>query len=272
VRFVAALVVGLLFASPLAAQQQPSANEIATARELFRNGVAHAEGSRWPEALDAFQRAYALWPQPTVLFNLAGAQERTGHLVAASESYRRFLREATSGTAAQFRDEAETGLARVEPKIGRIRVLARDMEIDDQLVIDGAVVSRALIGTDMPIDPGAHVIAVRRGRTDLVHADVTIAEGEHRAEPIELVVPPRPALPPSNGTGTIGTTPGDGPDEPVDLSDRHPVESSSIFVSPWFWVITAAVIAGVVTSIVVLQPGEGPPYRGNFGPGHIEVP
>lgn len=272
-----AYVWASLFSGVAAAQQQaqPSASEIALAREIFGRGVAAAEAARWDEALEHFTRAYSLWPQPTVLFNLAGAQERTGRFVAATESYRRFLREATSGNAARFRPEAEAGLARMEPKIGRVRIVARDMDIDDQLLLDGTVLSRAVIGTEMPIDPGAHTIAVRRGQTTLVSAEVTIGEGERRAEPVELVVPRRPDLPPSNGSRRIGVGTGDPDDDPIDLGGDTTARGDgggSIFASPWFWIATVVVIGGAITAVLVFQPSDSEPYEGNLGPGHLVIP
>ncbi|MEZ4338909.1 MAG: tetratricopeptide repeat protein [Sandaracinaceae bacterium] len=61
------------------------------ARQEFEAGVAASREGRWVEARGHFERAAELAPRPTVLANLGSAQQQTGQLVEARDSYRRFL-------------------------------------------------------------------------------------------------------------------------------------------------------------------------------------
>jgi hypothetical protein len=64
--------------------QDPPAEQLARAREHFSRGVTAAKEDRWEDALDAFSTAYSLSEQPSILFNLAGAQIKTGRWVPSA--------------------------------------------------------------------------------------------------------------------------------------------------------------------------------------------
>ena len=155
----AALVI---VAAPVSAQQ-PTASEVVMAREQFRLGAEAARAGRWDAALQAFERSYALVPNPITQLNLAGAQVQTGHLIAGTENYRRFLREATSGPAASHRGEAEQALGQAEARIAHLHIAIEGLVPGDVVLLDGEHVPAAALGADLPVDPGAHVVSVSRG-------------------------------------------------------------------------------------------------------------
>jgi tetratricopeptide (TPR) repeat protein len=75
-----------------------------SAEQLFVEGRAHYQRGDYPQAIDSFSRAYALFPAPLLLFNLAQAQRLTGDCPAALRHYRRFVEltpAATEGPTAQ---------------------------------------------------------------------------------------------------------------------------------------------------------------------------
>ncbi len=62
-----------------------------SAQALFEQGLKRAQDGRWAAARDNFRRAYMIVPRPALLFNLAGAQARSGNMLAAHANYQRLL-------------------------------------------------------------------------------------------------------------------------------------------------------------------------------------
>jgi tetratricopeptide (TPR) repeat protein len=94
-----ALVVAL--SVPVQAQPKPPAgtesvaddsNERrAHALQLFDKSVALYEGGRFREAASLLEEAYATFPEPVLLYNLARAYQESGELAKAIDAYERFL-------------------------------------------------------------------------------------------------------------------------------------------------------------------------------------
>ena len=88
---VGALHLAGAFIAPVAAQDD---DELARAVELFEQSEEHYNAGDFTEAAELLREAYALTPDPTLLFNLARAQEGMGDLDGAVESYTHYLEEA----------------------------------------------------------------------------------------------------------------------------------------------------------------------------------
>ncbi|MBX3246683.1 MAG: hypothetical protein KF901_05815 [Myxococcales bacterium] len=260
VTFLAVVLFSLCFAS-VGRAQDPSASEMAAARQLFRSGLGHAEAGRWEEARADFERSYALVAVPVTLFNLAGAQAETGRLVAAAESYRRFLVEATSGRATRFRAPAQRALADIEPRIPSIRLSVVGLSELDELRVDDATVSRAMLGVAYPLDPGEHRVQVLRDGAVAAETSVRLTDGEQR----ELELDARRTL--------VNVTPRDAASADVmeapagEFPIEAPRERRSVVRSPWLWIgIGAVVVAGAVVGVVLATRDRAEqPYQGNAG-------
>lgn len=252
------LAVALAVAAPLAGAHAQTASETAAARRLFRQGLAAARGGEWAEAVASFERSYAIAPRPNTLLNLAGAQAQTGALVAATESYRRFLAEATGRRSRRLRARAAAELEELEGRLAHLTVTVDGLTESDSVRLDGEELSRALLGVDFPVDPGARVLLVRRGARDLVREELTLAEGERRdvsldATPnLEVSVDARPGeLPPS---ALEADPPGD--------------DDTAVIVGVSIGVGVAVVAAAIITAVVLLEDGAQP-HQGSFGEGSL---
>ncbi len=231
----------------------PTAAETTLAREQFRAGVSAARSGRWWEALTAFSRAYELAPRPLTLLNLAGAQVETGQLVEGAESYRRFIREA-DGHAAEQIPAAQEALAAVEPRIARVRLEITNLARRDVVQLDEASLSEAVLGAELPVNPGEHVVLVRRQSEEIGRESFQVEEGERRTSPVRLQLPlaPLEQLPPG------GEEAGGG--------------GSSIFASPWLWIIVGVVVIGAGVGVAVALSSAGQdPFSGNIPPGAWSV-
>src|SRR4051794_1613167 len=61
------------------------------AAKHFEDGVALYRAGRFQEAIEHFQKAYELKPEPVLLYNVARAYEGLGELKRALEGYRAYL-------------------------------------------------------------------------------------------------------------------------------------------------------------------------------------
>jgi hypothetical protein len=154
--------------------------ELASARQLFYEGVAHARSGQWELALSAFQSAYGLAPEPSVLFNLASAQLRSGKLLASSANFRRFLASDQRGLTASAQRAAALQIARIEQRIPRLRIEIDGLRDGDRIALDQVRLYPDELGHDMWLDPGVHTVRVDRPRGDQEVRTIAIAEGEIR--------------------------------------------------------------------------------------------
>ncbi len=248
-------IVAALCTSAAARAQPVAGGHTALSREQFRAGLRAAEAGSWAEARDAFERAYAIDPDPLILINLAASEEHTGRLVAAAATYRRFLREASDARANAYRDEAERALRALEARAARVRITLDGVAPTDQVEIDGARVRQAALGLPVPIDPGAHEVSVTRDGRELARIGFRATERETE----EVVV--RLAGPDDAHTGAAPGAVAPG--------------SSSVLRSPWLWggVGAALIITIVVVAIATSPSPPSPqgPFTGTFTPGQITV-
>ncbi|MBX3209052.1 MAG: hypothetical protein KF764_28725 [Labilithrix sp.] len=124
------------------------------ARARFKEGVEAFDKGKFEEARLSFLQAYTLKKHPSVLLNLAQSSAKSNHLLDASKYFQQFLREATTATPQQRKD-AESGLAEVRQKLGRIEVIApagTEISLDDQ----GKVGTTPMEALD--VEPGSHTV------------------------------------------------------------------------------------------------------------------
>jgi hypothetical protein len=251
-RRLAWLLTLSLAALPAGALAQ-SQGDVAQARDLFQQGIEAARAERWTEARERFERSYALAERPGTLLNLAGAQAQTGQLVRAAESYRRFLAQATRGREARIAPQARRALAELEPRIAHLTVHATRAE-GEVVTLDGEELPAAELDVSIPIDPGAHVLALVRGDSERDREAFTLTEGEEREvtlEPsIQIEVSPELAAAsadrPSSGGG----------------------DDSGLWIGLGVGA-AVVVIAAIVLGAYFGAEAANAPFQGNLGPGMI---
>lgn len=226
-----------LSALPLAwssrAQAQVSDAERAAARDLFKQGDELQRAGKFPEALDKFQRAEQVIHAPTNVLRIAECQAATGRLVEAAESYRQvthFTLSPTSPPAFQSAiDQAKGELAQVEPRVPKVTVQVTPPPAQGsqpELVIDGASVPFALVGEQIPLDPGTHTLQAKAAGYASQTETVSLKERDAKTVALKLepaqgggvVVTPPPAggtPPPPPPYGSNAGPPGTPPPPPV---------------------------------------------------------
>lgn len=246
---VLVLVVFTLLATiarPALAQTKESSSDVRLANDLYKSGHEKVKAGDWDGAREAFARAYALYPQPIILVNLAGVEVQTGRLVQATEHYRQFLKN-TTGLDPSEVDIAQKAMANVEARLAHLKITVANTTSSDAIELDGRPLPAAALDVDYPVDPGKHVVRIMRNGAEDARADVTVTERESRA--VRLVAKPIAYSPPAPA--------------PAATDEK---KSGSIFSSPWFWVASGVVVVGAATAIclgALCRSDE--PYSGNLG-------
>lgn len=235
---VVAVLASLVAISPRVHAQ----DEVERARTEFRTGVGLAQEENWAEAEAAFQRAYALYPDPVIIFNLAGARAQLGRLMDARSSYREFLERATDEHE-QYRGPAETELERIATRIGTIEVQVDGLEDGDIVQIDDETVDAR---GPSEADPGDHVVTVRRGTAEVARDAVTLEPGGVARAELVVVNPERVVL--------------------VDNSSDDGVVIGILVA------IGVALAGGAVLTAVLLSDQSNDPFVGNVEPGVVTLP
>lgn len=136
----------------------------AKAMPFFLKGNGLFERGEYLDALEAYQRAYSLYPSPKLLGNIASCYDQLGRYVKALEAYRRFLAE-TKGMEsdpqmAANRRDAREAVGRLLKQVARLHVVVS---------VPGAKVFVAgLAALDAPLDrvflfdPGKVTVSVTK--------------------------------------------------------------------------------------------------------------
>lgn len=140
---------------------QPSAADIATARDLFRQGARLAQQEDWEAALDAYQRSMALRPSNLTRYSIAVVQERLGKLVEAMETLRVFLAQDHDRSTFRYVQPAREMLEALEQRIARVKVVIPGNPRGARVLIDGVAIPDAAIGVYRPTDPGKRRVEAR---------------------------------------------------------------------------------------------------------------
>ena len=140
------------------------------ARARFKEGVDFYDKGSFENARLAFLQAYALKKHPAVLLNLAQSSAKAGHPLEAAKAFQQYLKESTSASPQQ-RQDAESGLAEVRQKLGRVEVVApsgTDVTLDEKERLGTAPFT-----DPVDVEPGPHSF---RSSTETVK--VTAAAGQ----------------------------------------------------------------------------------------------
>lgn len=158
--------------------------ERSAARQLAQQGVEAYQAEDYEKALDRLERAYEILPTPALALWTARALEKVGRWVEASELYLQATRiaidrQGDTQVQEESRKEATTARERLIKRIPTLVVEVQGATGEVEVQVGKRTIGAALIGADLPSDPGSvHIVARADGRT--IERDVTLAEGERK--------------------------------------------------------------------------------------------
>jgi hypothetical protein len=160
---------------------------------LFREARSAMLEGRFDEACPKLEESQRLDPHVGTLLNLAACHERQGKVASAWVEYQKAHTAAQAEGQAERARLAEQRIAVIEPRVPWLRVAVRGDSAGMTATLDGSELSAAALGTEMPVDPGVHVVsgqgAGRRGFEERIE----LREGERRTVTVVLDPPPSPS-------------------------------------------------------------------------------
>lgn len=120
-RLAFALTLSLALGAPFALARPAHAQSEDDAHRVFLRAAAAYGNGEFESAAELFEQAYALRPEPQLLYSLGSARERAGRVAGAIEAYEAFLRELPD---AEQRSDVERSL----DTLRRQRALEEEVE------------------------------------------------------------------------------------------------------------------------------------------------
>lgn len=244
-RAALALAIALALA-PATALAEPTAADLESARELYKEAKALRDSGDLKGALQKFKQAHAYGQTPVTALELGRAHMQLGELVEAREVLLSIARmkvqpDETEKSAAARQEGADLA-EELRPKIPTldIKITGVPESAPVELTVDGAAVPVVSLSAVRKTNPGAHAIVVRSGGRE-VKNDVTVAAGETKQVALAL---DGSAATASTG-GTVSTTTPAGSDA-----------GGGRAISPVTWIGLGVGVAGIavgsVTGIVAM--------------------
>jgi hypothetical protein len=192
--FARGVLVGLALASIpsslLAAE--PSASQLAAARELFSRAEKDEDAEHWADALDKLRRAASVKMTPGIRFHIALCEEKLGQLLTALTDYEGSEAAARAEGNKDVLDVVAAPLATLRSRVPTLTITAPADVKDATVTLDGAPLAAGLLGTPVPVDVGVHTVqAHAEGRPPFA---MTLSVFERQAANVEVkMAAPQPS-------------------------------------------------------------------------------
>ena len=252
-----ACLIGLsLLVTPPCRAQSPDGE----AKSLFKQGNALFAKGDYAAALERFERAFTLRPNPKILINIGTTNHKLKRLPAAALAYERFLQQVDPGASAkrvaavrQRLDQLRRGLASLTVIYGPSGATVR---------VGQRAVGTTPLKNRVYLNPGTHELVVEKAGYKAFSETMTLSAGEHRRLESTLQVdgdykPPVPATqpaPPPSSQPAAATHPAARLPPPAPPPAR--TGPTPFYKKWWFWTVVGVAVVGSTTAgIVATQTG-----------------
>lgn len=185
----------VMFAADATAQDPRKAQ----ATPIFEEGLRLADKNKHAEALEKFRKAYATYPSPNTLFNVARSEHILGMTLDALRDYREALKNPI--LSPPLVEQARTFVGELEKTVGRVRVTGPS----GASVVLGGQSYRLPIAEPIDVLPGVVTAKVENGEAPARDVSVTAAAGS--VVTLDVGVAPVVDGPPPTETTPVITEP-----------------------------------------------------------------
>ncbi len=209
-----------------------------TGQRLFREGRARMLEGKFDEACPKIAESHRLEPHVGTLLNLAACHEKQGKIATAWVEFQKALTAARAEGQADRERLAKDRIDVLEPRVPwlTIAVTATD---GVEVTLDGATIQPAAYGKEMPVDPGAHVVAAKAPGKQAFEERFELRESEKKTITVPLPdLVATPPLPPPKETRIVV----DPPAAPAPAKDEPPKPARGR------WLFEAGLIVGFVSA------------------------
>ncbi len=214
-----------------AGQNRPQADMSAQADEQFRRGREAQNRGDCQKALEYFRESHALKPGRGTLLNMGLCEKKLGQLARALQHLEEVLPQLPPGD--DRRAIVRENLAELKPRVPWLRiVLTANAPAGTLVTYDDTELEPTMIGTDIPVDPGKHVVVVEAKGLPNRRYEVMMEEGKRQ---------------------TLRVEPGGVAAEPAAESDDGSRKTKFVVGFVVGGVGLAGIVAGAVTGSVALQ-------------------
>ncbi|MEP7050158.1 MAG: hypothetical protein ABJB12_07390 [Pseudomonadota bacterium] len=180
--------------------EEDSAAETAAARTLAVDGLRLAQAGKCEDAIPKLERAEKLHHSAIVLSRLGECEVSQGKLVEGTEMLRKVLREPLpanpSSALSKAYEHAQTTLDSAKPRIAGLTIsVAGSAGADLHLTVDGQVVASSLLDSELPADPGDHVVEASAPGFLKATGRVTLSAADKKTLSLRLEVDPNAPVP-----------------------------------------------------------------------------
>ncbi|HEV3190087.1 MAG TPA: PEGA domain-containing protein [Polyangiaceae bacterium] len=243
------LVAFGLLAPPAFAQRSPT--DPIAAEALFNAAKEALRQGDWAGACDKFQKSMDLDPSVSTLVKVAKCQQHDGKLATAWYGYQRALKmNREADYSERRRDELENYIAaaatELEPRLPKLRVVVVPAPNGLQVYRDNELISSAILGEAVPVDPGEHAITARAPGYVDVRQTVTIREAETAQVSLSLTQVPQAVAPsPSTRPDSTGDlAPPANPESKGNIAPDRPSKGPNPADTRSPWRTVAFVVGG----------------------------
>ena len=151
----------LVLAAAPAAAADPTPEDRAIARTLFDDGRNLAKAGRWREACAKLEASQKAAPGIGTLFNLADCYEHLGKTASAWSAFLAVADESKRAAQPDRETIARDRANALAAKLSKMRIDAKAAPPTGlELRLDGKPLDLAVIGAELPVDPGDHKLTV----------------------------------------------------------------------------------------------------------------
>lgn len=250
---VALLLLSLAFPSLAAAQTSSEA----LAESLFIEARKLIADGNFAAACPKLRQSHELDPQLGTLLNLGKCYEQNGQTASAWATFAELSRLAKRAGQKARAEYAAERVGALEPTLAYVTVRLTAPAPDVTVRIDDELLSNAVLGSALPLDPGTHQITVQAPYYEPWQHTLEVSPSSRQTIVVPALEPMLPEPSPVMPTPTVVPSPPPAP-PPAPMPPRTVDDASS----PWwtaaitgYVVAGAGVTVGAITGIIALDAG-----------------